>query len=144
MASLADQVEEPLPGQPLAARRRDAPRPARFQSLEAARRSRKASTPIDVGEFAAARDAFARAAREDPRHPVAGWRGRAAWRSLTGDRSAAVEAADRAEARLQRRRRRPSALFVEAVVAEARRQDENAARLYDALAAARSRRSGRR
>ena len=54
---------------------------------------------------------------------------------LTGDRGAAVEAADRAEARLSTASPAES-MFVQAVVAEARRQPENAARWYDALAAA--------
>jgi len=108
--------------------------PVRFQSLEAARAFEEGFSAFDVGEFAAARDAFAKAAREDPRHPLpAAWQARVA--HLTGDRSAAVEAADRAEARLSTASPAES-MFVQAVVAEARRQPENAARWYQAFAAA--------
>jgi hypothetical protein len=39
-------------------------------SLEAARAFEAGVNAYDTGEFAAARDAFARAAREDPRHPL--------------------------------------------------------------------------
>ena len=110
-----------------------AARPARFLSLDAAQAFEQGISAYDVAEFADARDAFARAAREDSRHPLpVAWQTRVA--QITGDRSAAVEFADGAEQRLQGAS--PSdAVFVQAVVAEARRQDENAARLYQLLQA---------
>ncbi len=133
IVSLAEQIEGRFQGSRW--RLGGAPaRPARFQSLEAAKAFEEGFSAFDAGEFAAARDAFARAAREDPRHPLpAAWQARVA--HLTGDRGAAVEAADRAEARLSTASPAES-MFVQAVVAEARRQPENAARWYDALAAA--------
>src|SRR5262249_50878785 len=72
-----------------------AARPVRFGSLEAAKAFEEGVNAFDEGEFADARDAFARAAREDSRHPLpAAWQSRVA--QVTGDRTAAAEAADRA------------------------------------------------
>jgi len=108
--------------------------PARLASLEAARAFEEGVNAYDTGEFAAARDAFARAAREDPRHPLpAAWQARVALGM--GDRNLATEAADRAEARLSVASG-AEALLVQAVVAEVRRQDENAGRWYAELASA--------
>jgi len=110
-------------------------RPARFASLDATQAFEEGLSAYDAAELAEARDAFARAAREDPRHPLpVAWLARVA--QVTGDRTAAIEAADRAEARLQGAPP-ADALFVQAVLAEVRRQDENAGASYAALAAAR-------
>src|SRR5204862_5877234 len=106
--------------------------PERLGSLETAQAFEQGINAYDAGEYAIAREAFARAAREDPRHPLpAAWQSRVA--QVTGDRNGAAEAADRAEVRVQGTSRGET-LFVQAVVAEARRQDEKATRLYQALA----------
>jgi tetratricopeptide (TPR) repeat protein len=106
--------------------------PVRFQSLDAARAFEEGVNAYDAAEFASARDAFGRAAREDPRHPLpVAWSSRIA--QIVGDRNAAAEAADRAEGLLSTASS-GDRLFVEAVVAESRRQIENAARAYQALA----------
>jgi tetratricopeptide (TPR) repeat protein len=110
-------------------------RPMRFASLDAAKAFEEGLGAHDVGEYAAARDAFAEAAKEDPRHPLpVAWQSRVA--SLTGDRITAAQAADLAESRVQGASPEDTA-FVSAVVAEARRQDERADREYQAFAAAR-------
>jgi tetratricopeptide (TPR) repeat protein len=107
----------------------------RFASLDAAKSFEAGLGAYDVGEYAAARDAFDAAAKEDPRHPLpVAWLSRVA--SLTGDRVAAAQAADLAEARLQGASPEDAA-FVSAVIAEARRQDERADREYQTFAAAR-------
>jgi len=128
LAALVDERLAPSRWWP----RRTNESPARFTSLDAARAFEEGLSAYDTGEYAAARDAFDRAAREDPRHPLpAAWQSRIA--HVTGDRTAAAEAADRAEARLTNTSRHER-LFVQAVAAEARRQPENAAGLYQALA----------
>jgi tetratricopeptide (TPR) repeat protein len=110
-------------------------RPLRFGSLDAAKAFEAGLNAYEVGEYAAARDAFTVAAKEDPRHPLpVAWQSRVA--SLTGDRVTAVQAADLAETRLQGASP-DDAIFVSAVVAEARRQEERAGREYRALADAR-------
>jgi tetratricopeptide (TPR) repeat protein/tRNA A-37 threonylcarbamoyl transferase component Bud32 len=110
-------------------------RPLRFASLDAAQAFEAGLNAYDLGEYAAARDAFAAAAKEDPRHPLpVAWQSRVA--NLTGDRVTAAQAADLAEARLQGASPEDTA-FVSGVIAEARRQDEGADRDYGAFAAAR-------
>jgi tetratricopeptide (TPR) repeat protein len=110
-------------------------RPMRFASLDAAKAFEAGLGAYGVGEYAAARDAFAEAAKEDPRHPLpVAWQSRVA--SLTGDRTTAAQAADLAESRLQGASPEDTA-FVSAVIAEARRQDERADREYQTFAAAR-------
>jgi len=112
--------------------RSESKRPAQFASLDAAQAFEQGLGAYDAGEYAAARDAFARAEKEDSRHPLpAAWRARVAL--AMGNRKLATEAADQAEARL-RVASPVEARFVQAVVAEARRQDENADRWYAELA----------
>jgi tetratricopeptide (TPR) repeat protein len=107
-------------------------RPMRFASLDAARAFEAGLNAYEAGEYAAARDAFAAAAKEDPRQPLPmAWQSRVA--ILTGDRVTAAQAADLAEARLQGASP-DDARFVAAVVAEARRADERADRAYQAFA----------
>lgn len=110
-------------------------RPMRFASLDAAKAFEAGLNAYEAGEYAAARDAFAAAAKEDPRQPLPmAWQSRVA--ILTGDRVTAAQAADLAEARLQGASP-DDARFVTAVVAEARRQDDEAERRYQAFAEAR-------
>jgi tetratricopeptide (TPR) repeat protein len=131
VAALAAQIE-----QRFRSRRwsivRAAAHPAPFGSLETAKAFEEGINAYDAAEYADARAAFARAAQEDSRHPLPfAWQSRVA--QVMGERTAAAEAADRAEARLQGASP-ADAVFVQAVVAEARRQDENAMRLYQTLA----------
>jgi len=130
ITALADQIDARLgPRRWLAPRA--AERPTRFQSLDAAQAFEAGINAYDAGEFAAARAAFAGAAKADPRHPLpAAWASRVA--QIVGDRNGAAEAADRAEARLEGSSR-SDRLFVQAVVAEAR-QGEQAEQLYTQLA----------
>jgi tetratricopeptide (TPR) repeat protein len=110
-------------------------RPKRFASLDAAKAFEAGLNAYEIGEYAAARDAFAAAAKEDPRQPLPmAWQSRVA--ILTGDRVTAAQAADLAEARLQGASP-DDARFVSAVVAEARRPDERADRAYQTFAEAR-------
>jgi tetratricopeptide (TPR) repeat protein len=134
VSALATRVEERFRNQRWTMARVSA-RPGRFQSLDAAQAFEEGITAYASAEYADARDAFARAAREDPRHPLpVAWQSRVA--QVTGDRNGAAEAADRAEARLQGASPGDT-LFVQAVVAEARRQDENARQRYEELATSR-------
>jgi len=133
VASLAARVEEQF-GQPRWALRAAASPPIPFQSLDAVRAVEEGVNAYDAGEYAEAREAFARAAREDPRHPLpAAWETRVA--QIVGDRTGAAQAADRASERLVAATG-AERLFVEAVVAEARRQDREALNRYEALASA--------
>jgi tetratricopeptide (TPR) repeat protein len=132
IGSLAGHIEQRLRSRRWTIARDVQPR--RFGSLDAARAFEAGVNAYDVAEYAAARASFAAAAKEDPRHPLPfAWQSRVAL--VSGDRVAAAQAADLAEARLQATSPR-EALFVSAVVAEARRQDETAEREYRALAAA--------
>ena len=109
--------------------------PMRFGSLDAARAFEEGLSAYDVAEYAAARDAFATAAKEDPRHPlIVAWQSRVA--TMMGDRVTAAQAADLAEARLQDASPE-DVTFVSAVAAEARGQEEKAEQQYRALAQAR-------
>ena len=110
--------------------------PMRFASLDAAKAFEEGLSAYHVAEYAAARDAFAAAAKEDPRHPlIVAWQSRVA--TMMGDRVMAAQAADLAEARLQDASGDDVA-FVSAVAAEARGQGERAEREYRALAQARA------
>ncbi|HWN87003.1 MAG TPA: protein kinase [Vicinamibacterales bacterium] len=131
VASLASRVAEQF-GRPRWTLTGTASPPMPFQSLEAVRAMEEGLNAYDAGEYAEARDAFARAAREDPRHPLpVAWQTRVA--QIVGDRTFAAQAADRAAERLTGAAG-AERLFVEAVVAEARRQDREALSRYEALA----------
>jgi len=131
VTALAAQVDERLGPHRWLTGGAGAP-PARFQSLDAAKAFEEGLSAYDLAEYAEARDAFARASREDSRHPLpVAWQSRIA--QITGDRSGAGETADRAEARLQGASA-SDAVFVQAVVAESRRQLENANRWYAEMA----------
>ena len=134
IGALAAGIEERLRGRGWRVARADI-QPKRFASLDAAKAFEEGISAYDLGEYAAARTAFAAAAKEDPRHPLPfAWQSRIAL--VTGDRVASAQAADLAEGRV-RGSSPDEGLFVAAVVAEARRQDDNAERQYQALAAAR-------
>jgi len=131
IASLASKVEQRFDS-----RRwwftRDRPTSERFQSLDAAQAFEEGINAYDAAEYSSARAAFAQAAREDPRHPLPrAWVSRVA--QIVGDRNAAAEAGDRAEERLEGASGEDR-LFIEAVVAEARRRDVEAEQRYAALA----------
>ena len=86
VAALAARVAERFgrPRWPMTTGRRRAP--ARFQSLEAVQAIEEGLNAYDAAEYAEARDAFASAAREDPRHPLpVTWQSRLA--QITGDRT---------------------------------------------------------
>ena len=106
--------------------------PVRFGSLDAAKAFEEGLSAYHVAEYAAARDGFAAAAKEDPRHPlIVAWQSRVA--TMMGDRVVAAQTADLAEARLQDSSAE-DVTFVSAVAAEARGQGERAERQYRALA----------
>jgi tetratricopeptide (TPR) repeat protein len=131
IGSLAERINERMRSQRWIIGRADR-HPIRFGSLDAARAFEAGLNAYDLGEYAAARDAFAAAAKEDPRHPLpVAWQSRIA--GLTGDRVTAAQAADLAEARLKEASP-DDATFVSAVVAEVRGQGERADREYRALA----------
>ena len=131
VGSLADAIDERLRGRRWTLAGAQV-RPMRFASLDAAKAYETGLNAYEVGEYAAARDAFGAAAKEDPRHPLpVAWQSRVA--GLMGDRVMAGQAADLAETRLQSASP-DDALFVSAVVAEARGQNERATREYEALA----------
>jgi tRNA A-37 threonylcarbamoyl transferase component Bud32/tetratricopeptide (TPR) repeat protein len=113
--------------------RRERSTPERFQSLDAAQAFEEGVNAYDAAEYSSARAAFLRAAREDPRHPLPrAWVSRVA--HIVGDRNAAAEAGDRAEERLEGASDEDR-LFIEAVVAEVRRREDEAEQRYVAFAA---------
>jgi serine/threonine protein kinase/tetratricopeptide (TPR) repeat protein len=108
--------------------------PPRLRSLEAAKAFEDGVSANEQFEFAAARDAFAKAAELDPMNPIPlAWQSRLA--ALLRHDQDAMETAERARLLLKTDTRDLDRLFVEAVAAEAHREQATAAARYHALVA---------
>ncbi|HEY6362926.1 MAG TPA: protein kinase [Vicinamibacterales bacterium] len=131
-AALAREIEEHFVENGPGASYTPRPASARWRTLDAAKAFEEGVNAYEELEYATARAAFARAAEQDARNPLPlAWLSRAS--QIFRDGNAASDAAERASSLVTEATPRGDALFVAAVLAEARRDAPSAEARYREL-----------